>query len=173
MSLESSPPIPSDRSSPEPQQPPQNDDVGTTTSAPAPTPPLSRSNRPSRACTIRAAARLQQQYQQQHQHAEPRKPKAAKKDQQQRDDDESSPQQCGSASKIVTSLVDPPSPSQLPRWTLRSMWELASVLNFLHVSSQSFDFCFLGFLDVLGLMHLLCSISGVSAAFEYTSRVLG
>jgi hypothetical protein len=106
---------------------------------------LSRSNRPSRACTIRAAARLQQQYQQQHQHAEPRKPKAAKKEQQQRDDDEPSPQQCGSASKIVTSLVDPPSPSQLPRWTLRSMWELASVLNFLHVSSQSFDFCLLGF----------------------------
>lgn len=29
------------------------------------------------------------------------------------------------------------------------------------------------FLDVLGLMHLLYSISGVSAAFEYTGRVLG
>ncbi|WOK99339.1 DDT domain-containing protein DDR4-like [Canna indica] len=35
--------------------------------------------------------------------------------------------------KVVTSLVEPPSPSQLPRWELRFMWELASVLNFLHV----------------------------------------
>ncbi|XP_004299603.1 PREDICTED: uncharacterized protein LOC101305265 [Fragaria vesca subsp. vesca] len=136
MSLDSSPPIPSHRSSPEPQ-PPQNDDVAAaTTSAPAPTPPLSRSNRPSRACTLRAAARLQQQQQQQQyqQHAEPRKPKAAKKEQQQQEEngESSSPQQCGSASKVVTSLVDPPTPSQLPRWTLRSMWELASVLNFLH-----------------------------------------
>ena len=51
------------------------------------------------------------------------------------DDDESSPQhqqQC-SSSKIVTPLVETPPASQLPRWSLRSMWELASVLNFLHV----------------------------------------
>ncbi|KAG1347536.1 putative tRNA ligase [Cocos nucifera] len=39
-------------------------------------------------------------------------------------------QQCN---RIITSLVNPPSPSQGPRWELRSMWELASVFNFLHV----------------------------------------
>ncbi|KAM0982568.1 hypothetical protein ACFX2I_015427 [Malus domestica] len=135
MSLESSlPPIPAVRSSPEPlqqEQPPQNEKA---TSAPAPTPPLSRSNRPSRACTIRAAARIQQQFQQQqNQPAEKRRAvnKKEQQQQQQRDDESSSPQ-CSSASKIVTPLVGPPPPSQLPRWTLRSMWELASLLNFLH-----------------------------------------
>ncbi|KAL6281220.1 hypothetical protein ACE6H2_018101 [Prunus campanulata] len=132
MSLESSlPPIPAARSSPEPQQqqPPQNDNA---TSTANPTPPLSRSNRPSRACTLRAAARLQQYQQQQNQPAEKRRAVAKKEQQQQGDDESSSPQQC-SASKIITPLVGPPPPSQLPRWTLRSMWELASVLNFLHV----------------------------------------
>ncbi|CAL9031182.1 unnamed protein product [Prunus brigantina] len=132
MSLESSlPPIPAARSSPEPQQqqPPQNDNA---TSTANPTPPLSRSNRPSRACTLRAAARLQQYQQQQNHPAEKRRAVAKKEQQQQGDDESSSPQQC-SASKIITPLVGPPPPSQLPRWTLRSMWELASVLNFLHV----------------------------------------
>ncbi|KAI9087603.1 hypothetical protein K1719_030473 [Acacia pycnantha] len=56
-----------------------------------------------------------------------RKSKEAKKEEKQED---SPQQQC---SKIVTPLVEPPPPSQLPRWNLRSMWELASVLNFLHV----------------------------------------
>ncbi|KAM2076234.1 hypothetical protein ACFX1T_039000 [Malus domestica] len=135
MSLESAlPPIPAVRSSPEPQQqeqPPQNDNKA---SAPAPTPPLSRSNRPSRACTIRAAARIQQQFQQQQNHpAEKRRAVSKKEQQQQQRDDERSSPQCSSASKIVTPLVEPPPPSLLPRWTLRSMWELASVLNFLHV----------------------------------------
>ncbi|WOL08041.1 DDT domain-containing protein DDR4-like [Canna indica] len=35
--------------------------------------------------------------------------------------------------RVITPLVQPPPPAQLPRWELRSMWELASVLNFLHV----------------------------------------
>nr|CAB3497813.1 unnamed protein product [Digitaria exilis] len=36
--------------------------------------------------------------------------------------------------RVVTPLVgEPESPSELPRWRLRGMWELASVLNFLHV----------------------------------------
>lgn len=35
---------------------------------------------------------------------------------------------------MVTPLVEEPaSPAELPRWRLRGMWELASVLNFLHV----------------------------------------
>ncbi|XP_021307031.1 DDT domain-containing protein DDR4 isoform X1 [Sorghum bicolor] len=36
--------------------------------------------------------------------------------------------------RVVTPLVEEPaSPAELPRWRLRGMWELASVLNFLHV----------------------------------------
>ncbi|CAA7395327.1 unnamed protein product [Spirodela intermedia] len=36
-------------------------------------------------------------------------------------------------SKIITPLVEPPATAQLPRWSIRSMWEFASLLNFLHV----------------------------------------
>lgn len=36
-------------------------------------------------------------------------------------------------SKIVTPLVGELEPSQLPRWNIRSMWQLASVFNFLNV----------------------------------------
>ncbi|KAL5197573.1 hypothetical protein ABZP36_001085 [Zizania latifolia] len=40
------------------------------------------------------------------------------------------PPQC----RVVTPLVsEPEAPAELPRWRLRCMWELASVLNFLHV----------------------------------------
>ncbi|GMJ05733.1 DDT-RELATED PROTEIN4 [Hibiscus trionum] len=150
MSLDSSPSLPI------PPDPPQNDtlpaqnDTASTqapetittdcNTAPAPISPLTKSNRPSRACTIRASQRL---YAQQQQAANERRQKQAKKEhqhtQQQKqikddNDGSSSPQQqCCSNSKIVTSLVAPPEPSQLPRWTIRSMWELASVLNFLHV----------------------------------------
>ncbi|KAL6893881.1 hypothetical protein ACP4OV_007979 [Aristida adscensionis] len=36
--------------------------------------------------------------------------------------------------RVVTPLVaEPEAPGELPRWRLRGMWELASVLNFLHV----------------------------------------
>lgn len=159
MSLESSPslPIPSDP----PQNdtlPPQNDTPSTQTPDATLIPPLTRSNRPSRACTIRTSQRL---YAQQQQAAIERRQKQAKKDQQHnhhqpkqpKDDSDgsSSPQrQCGGNSKIVTPLVTPPEPSQLPRWTIRSMWELASVLNFLHVSFQFvvvfFLFCFYSFI---------------------------
>lgn len=58
-----------------------------------------------------------------------RRSKPAKKER----NEESPQQQQQCASKIVTPLVNSPPPSQLPRWTLRSMWELASILNFLHV----------------------------------------
>lgn len=40
--------------------------------------------------------------------------------------------------RVVTPLVvEPESPAELPRWRLRGMWELAFVLNFLHVSPYS------------------------------------
>ena len=110
-------------------QTPLNDD------AQAQTPAVNRSNRPSRACTIRAAARLQQQA------VIERKQKPKKQELQQQMDKASVQQneQCsGGSSKIVTQLVAPPEPAQLPRWSLRSMWELASVLNFLNVSCSVF-----------------------------------
>ncbi|KAJ7956317.1 DDT domain-containing protein DDR4-like [Quillaja saponaria] len=130
MSQESSPssPIPGGRSSTEPNSqnhiPDSQNDVSTSKKDPPIPPTIRRSNRPSRACTIRAAARL-------HSQAQPvveRKPKAARKEQQ--CEETAQQQQCN---KIVTPLVEPPPPSQLPRWNLRSMWELASILNFLHV----------------------------------------
>ncbi|XP_073005981.1 DDT domain-containing protein DDR4 [Typha latifolia] len=39
-------------------------------------------------------------------------------------------QQCA---RVVTPLVQEPVPAELPQWKLRSMWELASVLDFLHI----------------------------------------
>ncbi|KAK8511790.1 hypothetical protein V6N13_029379 [Hibiscus sabdariffa] len=145
MSLDSPPSLPIPPDPPQNDTPPAQAPETTTTdgnAAATPIPPLTRSNRPSRACTIRASQRL---YAQQQQAANERRQKQVKKDhqhsqqQQQKqikdeNDCPSSPQQqCCPNSKIVTSLVAPPEPSQLPRWTIRSMWELASVLNFLHV----------------------------------------
>ncbi|KAE8124111.1 hypothetical protein FH972_019021 [Carpinus fangiana] len=122
----SPPPIPNDRPS-SPNNHTLNPDSANDTPAPqndaAPPPPVNRSNRPSRACTIRAAARL-------HAAAAPAPASKPKKKEQRQDE---SPQQKEQCSKIVTPLLGPPPPSQLPRWTIRSMWELASVLNFLHV----------------------------------------
>jgi hypothetical protein len=48
-----------------------------------------------------------------------------------REEEEETPQ-C----RVVTPLVaEPAAPAELPRWRLRGMWELASVLNFIHVSA--------------------------------------
>ncbi|CAI9753900.1 unnamed protein product [Fraxinus pennsylvanica] len=118
-----------------------------------------RRERPSRACTQRAAARLQAAAEAEAVMAEAeRKRKKTKRRErlaarllkesseeeegvrQEGEGEEqvgeengtlSSPlQQC---SKIVTPLLGEPEPSQLPRWTIRSMWQLASILNFLNV----------------------------------------
>ncbi|XP_061358826.1 DDT domain-containing protein DDR4-like isoform X1 [Gastrolobium bilobum] len=137
MSDGSPPPVTGERSSPSPEHnsrnhvsDSQNHHAPTPKeeTAVAPPPPTTRSNRPSRACTIRAASRLYSTSQQQPPAVE-RKLKASKKEQR-REDSPPQPSQC---SKIVTPLVEPPSPSQSPRWDLRSMWELASILNFLHL----------------------------------------
>ncbi|KAK9278722.1 hypothetical protein L1049_028298 [Liquidambar formosana] len=129
----------------------------TTTTAATPSAAIpSRNHRPPRACTARAAARLYA--------AQPvveRKPKPAKKDRH----NESPPQQQCSNSKIVTPLVSSPPPTQLPRWSLRSMWELASVLNFLHVfrpllninvefSAEEFETALMTPNDTLGDIHI-------------------
>ncbi|KAF8378363.1 hypothetical protein HHK36_029702 [Tetracentron sinense] len=79
---------------------------------------IERKGRLPRACTSRSSARLHSVAP-----AIDRNPGPTKKE---RDE----LQQC---SKIITPLVNSPPPSQLPRWNLRSMWELASLLNFLHI----------------------------------------
>ncbi|GFZ07766.1 DDT domain superfamily [Actinidia rufa] len=86
-----------------------------------------RRERPSRACTARASARLLAA-------AEERRQKAAKKERRVvvEEEERSLPPQPPQY-KIVTPLVGDPPLSQLPRWSLRSMWELASILNFLNV----------------------------------------
>uniref|UniRef100_A0A6N2LG78 WHIM1 domain-containing protein n=1 Tax=Salix viminalis TaxID=40686 RepID=A0A6N2LG78_SALVM len=122
------------------------------------TPPVSRSNRPSRACTIRAAARLQQQQQA----VIERKQKPRKQEQKQQVDESSVQQreQCsGESSKIVTQLVAPPETAQLPRWNLRSMWELASVFRHLlnitvEFSAEEFETALITPNDTLGDIHM-------------------
>ncbi|TKY55138.1 Remodeling and spacing factor 1 [Spatholobus suberectus] len=114
MANGSPPPVPGERSSPSPESNPPNHVSDSKEEAAAAPPPTTRSTRPSRACTMRAASRLHSS------------PAPAKKE----DSPLPPPSQC---SKIVTPLVEPPSPLQLPRLNLRSMWEFASVLNFLHL----------------------------------------
>ncbi|KAL6997269.1 hypothetical protein U1Q18_007393 [Sarracenia purpurea var. burkii] len=88
-----------------------------------------RKERPSRACAARATARLYEAAAAEAAVATAvRKRKAGKKERVREKSPELSPPspQC----KILTELVGEPPPSQLPRWSLRSMWELASILNF-------------------------------------------
>ncbi|CAN7021498.1 hypothetical protein IGI04_022559 [Brassica rapa subsp. trilocularis] len=138
-----------------------------------------RRTRPSRACTVRAQQRLQEQqaaerklrppkkeYKREHRQKE----EVEEEDDQEEegeDGDDDVERQCGggSSGKIVTSLVQPPEPSQMPRWNLRSMWELASVLNFLHVfrpllkinaefSAEEFETALLNPNDTLSDIHI-------------------
>ncbi|CAH8390964.1 unnamed protein product [Eruca vesicaria subsp. sativa] len=160
---------------------PSSDDASPApeTKNPSEDPTSLRRTRPSRACTVRAQQRLQEQQ------AAERKVRPLKKEfkreveEEEDDDDEDeeeeeedeNPRQCvgggGSLgkSKIVTSLVQPPEASQMPRWNLRSMWELASVLNFLHVfrpllkinaefSAEEFETALLNPNDTLSDIHI-------------------
>ncbi|KAL1818336.1 hypothetical protein ACET3Z_013205 [Daucus carota] len=102
---------------------------------------LIRRERPSRACTIRSAARLHQAAAAEAKLTQPhskRKKKNKRKDLQEEEheeeeEDPSSSPQDDQCSKIITPLVGEPPPSQLSRWSIRSMWELASILNFFNV----------------------------------------
>ncbi|CAL1367989.1 unnamed protein product [Linum trigynum] len=184
----SSPPNPiSPSQTPKPADDSHGETDGAVASKPQPTDPATpttyRTNRPSRACTLRAAAKLQQQQQAKQkpkkdhrQQQRRRRQEEEEGDEDQEEDDEDggsgdeaslhSKDQCSTgASKIVTSLVAPPEPAQLPRWNLRSMWELASVLNFLHVfrpllniqvefSAEEFETALLSPNDTLGEIHM-------------------
>lgn len=90
-----------------------------------------RRERPTRACTARPAK-----------YVDPpvieRRPRPAKREKVEKVveevEEEEEEELMGQCSKVVTSLVNVPTPEQMPRWNLRSMWELASILHFLHVS---------------------------------------
>ncbi|KAM7475584.1 hypothetical protein LguiB_022827 [Lonicera macranthoides] len=95
-----------------------------------------RRERPSRACTVRSAARLHAAAAAEAAvFASERKRKVVRRERPPPEEESPppSPPQQQQFSKIVTPLVGEPPPSQLPRWNIRSMWELASILNFLNV----------------------------------------
>ncbi|KNA15601.1 hypothetical protein SOVF_096760 [Spinacia oleracea] len=92
-----------------------------------------RRERPTRACTARPAKYVDPPVIERR----PRPPKRERVEKvvaeevSEEEDDDLPKEQC---SKVVTSLVNPPTQEELmPRWELRSMWELASILNFLHI----------------------------------------
>ncbi|OIW00115.1 hypothetical protein TanjilG_29105 [Lupinus angustifolius] len=129
-------PVPGElRSSPSPSPEPNsqnhapdsgNHDVATTSTT------TRRSNRPARVCAIRAVSRLCSALQN-----PPATERKATKKEKRREYSQSPlpspPPQLQQCSKVFTPLVEPPMPMQLPRWNLRCMWELASILNFLHL----------------------------------------
>ncbi|KAL2340833.1 hypothetical protein Fmac_008773 [Flemingia macrophylla] len=152
-----SPPPPQDTAEPSPEPDPHKEETAAAAAADA-APPAPTRSRPSRACTIRAAARL-------YTASQPPRPKAAKRDPRREDSPPSSPPQPQQCSKIVTLLVEPPSPAQLPRYNLRSMWELASILNFFNLfrhllnisvefSAEEFETALLTPNDTLGDIHM-------------------
>ena len=89
--------------------------------------------RPARACTLRAALKV---YEVEEDCGSERKKSRKRKERSlcREESPDQSPPQDEQCSKIVTPLVAEPTLSQLPRWSIRSMWELGSVLNFLNVS---------------------------------------
>ncbi|KAG6389968.1 hypothetical protein SASPL_151443 [Salvia splendens] len=115
---------------------------------------VTRRERPSRACTQRAAARLQAAAEAEATAEVERKRKKKRKERLSarllkedseeedgyREEEEEGGEEDGStslaqlpSSRAVTPLVGEPEASQLPRWNIRSMWQLASILNFLNV----------------------------------------
>ncbi|XP_074316971.1 DDT domain-containing protein DDR4-like [Silene latifolia] len=89
--------------------------------------------RPTRACTTRAPKYVDPPVIERRPRA-PKKEKAvAVVEEEDVNVSEEENEGMGQCSKVVTSLVNQPTPDQMPRWQLRSMWELASILHFLHV----------------------------------------
>lgn len=94
-----------------------------------------------RACTSRSAANRMYQAATEGRRSSGATPAATRREKEERQQ----------RSKIITPLAGPPPLAQLPRWSLRSMWEFASLLNFLHVSSMPTSICDGGFCCCLGL----------------------
>ncbi|KAL8215970.1 hypothetical protein R6Q57_022807 [Mikania cordata] len=96
--------------------------------------------RPSRACTARSAARIYEAAIAEaavvtvvRRQKPRRRPRREVEEDEEEEEEEPPPSPPNPYSGIITPLVCEPEPSQLPRWNIRSMWELASVLNFLNV----------------------------------------
>ncbi|CAN8304764.1 unnamed protein product [Cochlearia groenlandica] len=144
-----------------------------------------RRTRPSRACTVKAKQRLQElQVAERKLRSPPSKKENRRREEaveeeedvddleeEEEEDGDDDKKQCvvvgrrSSSGKIVTCLVPPPEPSQMHRWNLRSMWELASVLNFFHVfrpvlkinaefSAEEFETALLTPNDTLSDIHI-------------------
>ncbi|KAI7754278.1 hypothetical protein M8C21_001146, partial [Ambrosia artemisiifolia] len=97
-----------------------------------------RRERPSRACTARSAARIHAAAAAEAAVTEGRKPKvrmrASRREVEEEEEEEVEPPSPPNPySKVVTPLVREPPLSQLSRWSIRSMWELAAILNFFNV----------------------------------------
>ncbi|XP_076921304.1 DDT domain-containing protein DDR4-like isoform X2 [Bidens hawaiensis] len=95
-----------------------------------------RRERPSRACTARSAARIYEAAVAEAavvvaRRQKPRRRVRREVEEEDEEEEEQPPSPPNPYS--VTPLVGEPEPSQLPRWNIRSMSELASVLNFLNV----------------------------------------
>ncbi|MFS7939790.1 putative transcription factor & chromatin remodeling DDT family [Helianthus anomalus] len=98
---------------------------------------VARRERPSRACTARSAARIYEAAVAEAavvvvRRHKPRR-KARREVEEEEEEEEPPPSPPNPYSGVVTPLVGEPEPSQLPRWNIRSMSELASILNFLNV----------------------------------------
>ncbi|KAI3736756.1 hypothetical protein L2E82_26741 [Cichorium intybus] len=97
-----------------------------------------RRERPSRACTARSAARLYAAAAAEaavvtggRKQKSRRRP--SRREIEEEEEEEQPPSPPNPYSTIVTPLVREPPLSQLSRWSIRSMWELASILNFFNV----------------------------------------
>lgn len=92
--------------------------------------------RPSRACTVRSAARLHAAAAAEAVVSDVRKQKQRRRPSRreiEEEEEEQPPSPPNPYSSIITPLVAEPPLSQLTRWNIRSMWELASILNFFNV----------------------------------------
>lgn len=98
-----------------------------------------RRERPPRACTARSAARLYAAAEADVSGGRKHKSRVRsfRRDKEEEEEEEEAPPSPPNPySKIVTPLVREPPLSQLPRWSIRSMWELAAILNFFNVSFE-------------------------------------
>lgn len=101
--------------------------------------------RPSRACTARSAVRIYEAavaeaavvaaVRKQKSRRRQRR-RTAEEDEDEEVEVEPPPSPPNPYSDVITPLVGEPETSQLPRWHIRSMWELASILNFLNVRTS-------------------------------------
>ena len=103
-----------------------------------------RRERPSRACTARSAARIYETALLEAAVVVGKKQKVRRRrrrevEEDEEEEEEPPPSPPNPNWEVVTPLVgEAPQESQVPRWRIRAMWELASILNFLNVSLRRY-----------------------------------